>query len=222
MNSRRKKLNQINNCLDEQILDENQKVFTDMICYLRGSRISEYDVEVVRRDLTEMVLSAQKRGENIGSVIGGEDYKGFCDEVIASLPPKTVKQRFVDVLDIICCCVSILLVINIVFSSDTILIIQNLINRKPVDFNISFSFGNAASIVVIIAIACITVNVIMKNAFCDLLLSKKVVFGVVVVLIILFAAIAWLGKTTLFSVNIFIICILAAVLFTMHKVLEAF
>lgn len=64
MNSKTKKLNKQNNILDRQISKENQSIFTDMICYLRGSNISEYDIEVVRQDLTEMVLSAQKRGES--------------------------------------------------------------------------------------------------------------------------------------------------------------
>lgn len=64
MNSKTKKLNKQNNILDRQISKKNQSIFTDMICYLRGSNISEYDIEVVRQDLTEMVLSAQKRGES--------------------------------------------------------------------------------------------------------------------------------------------------------------
>ena len=43
MYQKRKELNRENNTLDKQIFAENQGVFTDMICYLRGSSLSAYD-----------------------------------------------------------------------------------------------------------------------------------------------------------------------------------
>jgi len=79
-----------------------------MICYLRSSNISNYDLEIVRQDLLEMVLSAQKRGENIQSVISGE-YKSFCDDIITNLPSKTIKQKIIDYCNIVCCGLSVLL-----------------------------------------------------------------------------------------------------------------
>lgn len=111
MNKKTKKLNEQNNILDEKINKDNQKVFTDMICYLRGSNMTDYDIEVVRHDLTEMVLSAQQRGESIDAVIGN-DYKEFCDEVIANIPSKTKLQKVVDYLDICCWGLSILFAIK--------------------------------------------------------------------------------------------------------------
>ena len=82
-----------NNRLDGLIKEENQAVFTDIICYLRGSKLSEHDIEVVRFDLTSMVLEAQERGENIESLFGKcRNYKEFCDEIIDSLPKKTKFQ----------------------------------------------------------------------------------------------------------------------------------
>lgn len=63
MNRKTKELNRSNNALDQQISPENREAFTDMICYLRGAKISAYHQELVRYDLTEMVLSAQQRGE---------------------------------------------------------------------------------------------------------------------------------------------------------------
>lgn len=43
-----------------------------MICYIRCADISDYNQELVRRDLIEMVLSAQKRGESLNNLIGGD------------------------------------------------------------------------------------------------------------------------------------------------------
>ena len=101
MNKKAKKLNQQNNCLDRRILPENQEIFTNMICYLRGADISDYEIERVRQDLTEMVLSAQKRGEPITALFDG-DYKQFCDDVIEALPPRTRWEKALDALDTMC------------------------------------------------------------------------------------------------------------------------
>ena len=60
MNRKTKELNRSNNALDQQISPENREAFTDMICYLRGAKISAYHQELVRYDLTEML-----RGQNL-------------------------------------------------------------------------------------------------------------------------------------------------------------
>lgn len=220
MNKKTKKLNEQNNILDEKINKDNQKVFTDMICYLRGSNMTDYDIEVVRHDLTEMVLSAQQRGESIDAVIGN-DYKEFCDEVIANIPSKTKLQKVVDYLDICCWGLSILFAINIVISKDTISIIENIVNRKPVDFSLSVSIGSAISIVFILLLANFIVNIIMKNSFSKEIKYKKTVgFVVGAILMASFLLIAWLGKGTLFTVNFFVACILIVILFIGHKFLE--
>lgn len=220
MNRKTRKLNEQNNILDTQIRNENQAVFTDMICYLRGSDISDYDIEVVRQDLTEMVLSAQSRGENINSVIAG-DYKEFCDNVIANLPPKTVKQKFVDAIDIICWVLSILFLIHIVISKETISIIESIISRKEVDWNISVSVGSAVSMVLILLLANLIVNIIMKNVFRKENQQKRTLgFFAGAVFMLLLIMLAWLGKSTLFTINIFLACIITSVLFVLHKVLE--
>lgn len=220
MNRKTRKLNELNNTLDAQINDENQAVFTDMICYLRGSDISEYDIEVVRQDLTEMVLSAQSRGENINSVIAG-DYKEFCDNVIDNLPPRTVKQKIVDALDIICWVLSILFLIHIVTSKEMISIIEGIISRKEVDWNISVSIGSAVSMVFMFLLANLIVNIIIKNVFRkEKKLKRLLGFFAGAVFMLLLIMIPWFGKSTLFTINVFLACAVTGVLFVIHKVLE--
>jgi DNA-binding ferritin-like protein (Dps family) len=223
MNRKTRELNRSNNALDQQINAENKEAFTDMICYLRVSKISAYHQELVRHDLTEMVLSAQQRGKNIREVIG-EDYKGFCDNVIASLPPETLRQRFIDFFDTVCWCLSILGLINIVISSDTILLIRNAVTGNPMDFSISISVGSVISIGIIIAAASVIVIMITKNAF-HVGKTKKYrlkVFFIGAGLTALLLLIVLLGRTTLFTVNIFIACAVVLVLYVAHKILERF
>ncbi|MDW2797666.1 hypothetical protein RZO55_08780 [Clostridium boliviensis] len=222
MNKKTKVLNRMNNSLDKQVNPENKEAFTDMICYLRGANISGYHQELVRHDLTEMVLSAQQRGENIHAVIG-EDYQAFCDDVIASLPPATLKQRIIDFLDIVCWSLSILGAINIVIANETISMIHNLISGNPLNYHISVSIGSAISIGIIVVEAIVIVEVYMKNAF---QIGKKKkndrlkAFFVGGGLMAVFLLITWLGRATLFTVNIFIALVVVAILYIAHKVLS--
>lgn len=92
MNKNVKKILKENNELEKKISKESQEVHTDMIVYLRVSHLSQYNQEVVRRDITNMIIDGEKRGETIDEIIG-EDYKSFCDEIIKVFPPKTKKKK---------------------------------------------------------------------------------------------------------------------------------
>lgn len=221
MNRKTKELNRLNNELDSKINDGNQEVFTDIICYLRGSAISDYDQELVRQDLLEMILSAQERGEDIETVIG-EDYKEFCDSIIASLPKKTLKQRTVSFLDIACWCLAILGAINIVMSRDTINIIRNLVSGQAVDFHISVSAGTVISIGVVLAAAVLIVEYIVKNPFKKDGAKKGAAakgFAAGACIMSFFLLIAYLGSRTLFTVNLFAAIVIVLGLYAAHKVL---
>lgn len=95
---------------EKLLTEENTKVLTDMIVYLRGSNITELNQELVRADLIEMVLDAQERGDDIQTVFGGK-YKEICDEIISAFPQKTRKQKLLDKLDIVFACMMALSVI---------------------------------------------------------------------------------------------------------------
>lgn len=220
MNKKARQLNALNNMLDSQISEENQEQFTDMICYLRGANISEYDVEVVRQDLTEKVLSAQKRGQDIKSVIG-EDYKTFCDNVIAGLPPRTLKQKVVDIVSTFCLALSVVLAINTVISKEMFDIVKGMFSGKQIDVTLSVSVGKLISTLLIVIFAYVITITIMKSALRKesnykkslLFLSGCIVFGVLVF-------IAWVGRETAFTMNIFYAYAIIFGLYVVHKLLE--
>lgn len=85
MRNKTKQLLEENNQAEKALSQEGQKLLTDLVVYLRGSRASVWEQEQVRRDITQMLLDAEKRGEKAESVIGS-DPKSFCDEVIGELP----------------------------------------------------------------------------------------------------------------------------------------
>ncbi len=228
MKTETKILNQENNELDKRLTEENNVVMTDMVCYLRLANISEHDQEVVRHDLLQMVLSAQERGEDIKTLIG-EDYKSFCDEVIAALPQKSQKERVIDLIDILLLSTSILGGIHIVLSKETMELIYNAVTGQQLNFQISISVGNLLSYVIIIASTFFIIHIIGKNLlkpekkYNQSKLKNFIIAGAISGgLMAVFLIIAWVGRQILFTVNIFAACVFIIGLYIAHKLLQKF
>lgn len=223
MNKLTKELNKINNKLDKKVHAENDEAYTDMICYLRGANITEYNQEKIRYDLLEMILSAQQRGEDIQTVIGN-DYKVFCDEVIANVPAKSKKENFLYILDLVCIGISILLTIKIIFSQQFISLIKNLLSGKPVNLGIPVTLGDILSYSVIIVLATVFVQIFCKNAFkisnkkTNKLKTGFITYAVSLVLLTACILPILLLTKSLFIVNIFVLLAVALAFFIMHKV----
>lgn len=228
MKTKTKTLNQENNELDKWLTKENNVVMIDMICYLRVANISEYNQEVVRQDLLQMVLSAQERGEDIKTLIGG-DYKSFCDEVIAALPQKSQKERVLDFIDTFLLSTSILGAIHIVISKETIALIHNAVTGQQLNFQMPISLGNLLSYAIILVTAFLIVHVIGRNSLKpekkhNQSKPKKFIIGGAIGggVMAVFLIIAWVGRQTLFTVNIFAACIFILGLYIAHKLLQKF
>lgn len=188
------------------------------------ANISDYNQELIRCDLSEMILSAQDRGEDIHLVIGG-DFKAFCDEVIASLPPKSAKDNLYERLDIFCSSMAILGTINILFSKDLRRVIAEIVSKQATNYNIGISLGMIISTAIIMAAAIFIVNIILKNALKRVSHSNRfkrmlIGGGVGAGIMALFIIIAKFGNRVVFSVNIFLALLLLLVLFITHKLLS--
>lgn len=86
MRKKTKALLEANNQEEKALSAENQKLLTDIVVYLRGSRVGTWEQEQVRRDITQMILDAEVRGESAETVIGPDPQK-FCDDILAELSP---------------------------------------------------------------------------------------------------------------------------------------
>lgn len=76
MKRNEKELRRENNLLEKQLSKENQAILTDIVVYLKSFDISEYRVEIVRQDITNMILEGERRNLRTEDVIG-PDYKAF-------------------------------------------------------------------------------------------------------------------------------------------------
>jgi len=167
MNASKQKelLRKSNNKLDKQISKENTAILTDMVVYLRVSRISELQMELIRQDLLEMTIAAQERSESLESVIGG-DYKAFCDEIIANAGPKPVMESIKESVYIIAMSVMTLLIIDIIFSGFPVRFLKEGLGGSPdFDFNVPITLGFVTSTVVITLVAWLLINWVGKKAF---------------------------------------------------------
>lgn len=98
MSKRTKELLRENNAWEKENLSaENQHLMTNIVTYIRSAAISEYEQELVRRDVMAMLAAGEREGRSAEEVIG-DDAQAFCDEVIAALPPRPAGERALDAL----------------------------------------------------------------------------------------------------------------------------
>lgn len=152
-----RELLKINNKLEKGILKENNELYTDMIVYIRGSEMTNYDQELVRGDLIQMIIDGQNRGDNIENVIG-ENYKNICDEIIETMPKRTKFQKILLGVEHCFSCIWILGMISI-----GKIVIWNWGEKKG-DWKFILSIGDIINMLIVIFLANVVVNYICKTA----------------------------------------------------------
>lgn len=158
MNKKCRALLKENNKRERGIKGKNQEIYTDMIVYLRGSDISEYNQELVREDLIQMIIDGQERGDDIQSVMGKE-YKQVCDEIIDTMPKKTKAEKLMDLFTITLSSIWILGIIWIVNG-----IINNL-KSDNTNWKFDLEVGDIISSLIIVVFANVFVIYFCKTAF---------------------------------------------------------
>lgn len=108
------KLRKENNLLDKQLSKENNTIMMDMVCYLRSSDLCDYDIEIIRKELTGMALEAQLRNEKFSDAVG-DDYKALCDELMKNGRQKTLNEKALEILYVLVFGVGTLYLVEILF-----------------------------------------------------------------------------------------------------------
>lgn len=115
MDKRTRKLLRENNKSEKVLPKEGRDALTEIVLYLRSSNISMYNQELVRRDITQMLIEGNERGEYAKDVIG-EDYKAFCDTIISYLPEPTAKEQRLSVIENALTYTWVLLIVLVIFN----------------------------------------------------------------------------------------------------------
>ena len=169
MNKAARELLKQNNDKEKEILPENDEIYTNMVVYLRGADLTEYDQEVIREDLIQMILDGQNRGENIQKVMG-ENYKEICNGIIEAMPKKTNFQKGMDILEVSLLVISILGIISLIKTG-----ISLLVNEEG-RWVYSLYAGELFSWVIVGIVVNAVVNYVCKTAFKQKKHNKLVAF----------------------------------------------
>ena len=219
MKKETKELLKKNNENEKQILEENDEIYTNMVVYLRGANISEYNQEKVREDLIAMIVDGQERGDDIQKVIG-ENYKEICDEIIAEIPKKTVKENVMYAL---------MLTLDIVWIVGVISVIKTLIimlAKNSKDMTFVFSLGDLISWGMIVFVAYLVVYYICSTTFREKERETNKVLSFIIIwficCIILCAIIlpSLLIKETIFSVHIGVAALIFGAIFAISRIMS--
>lgn len=158
MNKAAKEFQRKNNLREKEISKENEEIYTHMIVYLRTANLSDYNQEVVREDIINMILDGQTRGANIQEVIG-ENYKEVCDEIIAAMPKKTPKERLRDIVSII---LNALWILGLIAIGENLLTGFLLKSRSP---GLIITVGDLINVGIIILAAVALIYYVSKTSF---------------------------------------------------------
>lgn len=212
MNKATKQLLEENNQREKELSPDNQKVLTDIVAYLRGSSTPILQQEQVRRDITEMLLEGEVRGQSAQTIIG-TNYQAFCDEILAELPRRSARERTIYGLSVVSLSAAVLVVIWLGFSLFTAVI------QGPFTLWLPVKLGQLLGGTLIIAFSYGLVEYVCRTSFEDRSPTKVQVIGIFVGMV-LFFLICMLLRQTLFSLHAGIAAVLAVVLYLIYKVTD--
>lgn len=136
---------------------------TDIVVYLRVSSISDDRLELIRQDLLEMALSAQERNQPLSEVFG-EDYKAFCDEIIANVKPERWKKALMG-LPYLFSTFALFAVLDLISSGYLRQVIHGVKTHSQINDYYPITLGFIVNTAVIFAVAVVFVQLIGKFSF---------------------------------------------------------
>lgn len=156
MRQETKTLLEQNNQRETLLSPDFQSVLTDMVVYLRASRLPFSLQEQVRLDIMDMFLAGQERGASPAEIIG-MDYKVFCDTILQELPQNNRRtQTLCTIRDVsLALCVGM----AVLFLPD---LAGALLTHTPF---LTLTLGKLIFLAILITFAYALVENICKNAF---------------------------------------------------------
>lgn len=213
MSRRVKEMLKENNELEQQLSDEGKKVLTDIVVYLRGVPVSMYEQEKVRRDITQMLIDGEKRGTSSKEVIG-EDYREFCDSIVAEIPHMSRKEK---VLVLIRDTLPALIVLLVIWCAGRLA--EVLAGVLP-SFNCPVTLGNLLGGILLLAGAEGLIALLIKYAF-DSSRSFNMKWGAVLAVVFIAAVCAnYLITYKLFSIHLGLAAVLTLAVFVVYRIID--
>lgn len=213
MSKRTRQLLKENNESCKQLNAESDNILTDIVVYIRGTNISDYQQELVRRDITQMLLEGEHRGDSVQDVIG-EDYKSFCDSVVAEVPKPEFKDKVLSFIGNGCLYLTVLFTIG--FCSSLIDVLFGKISWPyfPV------TAGNIVTTIVIICSVIGLFNLIVNNSFNHDFFQGKKIRSIIFAILFISIGVGVVLRQTLFFIHAGVAAAGIAVLFLIYKTID--
>ena len=214
MSRRVKDILKENNELEKQLSDDGKKVLTDIVVYLRGVPVSMYEQEKVRRDITQMLIDGEKRGNSSKEVIG-EDYREFCDSIVAEIPHMSRKEK---VLVFIRDTLPALIVLLVIWCAGRLA--EVLAGVLP-SFNCPVTLGNLVGGILLLTGAEGLITLLTKYAF-ESSRSFDRKWGAVLVIVFIAAVCAnYLITYKVFRIHLGLAVVLTLAIFVAYRILDS-
>lgn len=214
MSKRVKEMLKENNELEQQLSDEGRKVLTNIVVYLRGVPVSMYEQEKVRRDIIQMLIDGEKRETSAREVIG-EDYREFCDSIVAEIPHMSRKEK---VLVFIRDTLPALIVLLVIWCAGRLA--EVLAGVLP-SFNCPVTLGNLVGGILLLAGAEGLITLLTKYAF-ESRRSFDRKWGAVLVIVFIAAVCAnYLITYKVFRIHLGLAVVLTLAIFVAYRILDS-
>lgn len=215
MSKRTELLLKENNAAEMMISTDSQQVLTDIVVYIRAARISTYHQELVRRDICQMLADGEGRGMSANEVIG-EDYRAFCDNVIAEMPELSNKTRILTLIRDSLPGFIVLLLIYFAFD-----LLEQFGGSGSWPY-FMVTVGNILSTVLIFLSAFAILYQLSKNSFNTIggFTNRKLVILLLAVILIC-VGLNIFGDLPLFKIHVLLVAAGMIALFAAYKILDA-
>lgn len=184
-----------------------------MVVYIRGADISAYQQELVRRDITQMILDGEQRGDTMEDIIGS-DYKIFCDNVLKEVPHLTKAEKIISFLGTLCAALAALLAVRLLFS------ITDLFGAANTWPNIPVTTGTIISMAILLCSALFLYNTITKNSFNTGSQNTKKMSVLLAAILLACIGADYFLKTVILSLHVSIILMAILALFIIYKIMD--
>lgn len=139
MNKMKKLINQLHQSA-EKLNDENKEIFRNIIVYIRFSNIKIADSEEFLQQLLDSILIAQEQGKTIESVIGTDDIRTYCQQIVNTYKESySFFSRSGDTIMFSGMVITILSIIYFIIQNISQLIIGSSISNLSLNINVTLS-----------------------------------------------------------------------------------
>ena len=193
------------NKAEEKLLPENKEIFDGVVLYFRSSNIKTKDIEEFLQQLLDSFLMAQNENKTIEEVLGTDDIKSYCKEIVGTF--RSTYGKFDLVWQHIMYSGLLLSILfGIFFVTDTI---TNVIINHAYEFtfNMDITIENLVQIPVVIIMELLAFAYIKYTAFKKASKKDYLVLWIVFMCIIGGWVVLdrYISKAVLFTIPIYII-----------------